>query len=125
MDGRHKGGHDGIGEFMLKGPMDKKRAQRDIAIEHDKRHERDVQGFIARNRDALNASIRKSRAEIARGKVSKKSMNDIIAEGRKQHFEEFEAAVREGLAEADAGKSIPYAEIRKWLLSWGTRQDRS
>jgi predicted transcriptional regulator len=36
---------------------------------------------------------------------------------------EFEAAVREGLAEADAGKTIPYAKIRRWLLSWGSGKE--
>jgi predicted transcriptional regulator len=36
---------------------------------------------------------------------------------------EFEAAVREGLAEADAGKTIPYAKIRRWLLSWGSDKE--
>ena len=30
------------------------------------------------------------------------------------------AAVDEGLADARAGRMIPYEEIRRWLLSWGT-----
>ena len=30
------------------------------------------------------------------------------------------AAADEGIAEADAGKLIPYERIRRWLLSWGT-----
>ncbi|HEY2071420.1 MAG TPA: hypothetical protein VGG48_17815 [Rhizomicrobium sp.] len=40
--------------------------------------------FIARNRDALNASIRQARHEVAEGKTSTKSMDDIIAEGLKR-----------------------------------------
>ncbi len=30
------------------------------------------------------------------------------------------AAVKEGLADADAGRTIPYEDVRRWLLSWGT-----
>jgi len=30
------------------------------------------------------------------------------------------AAVEEARAEVDAGKTIPYEEVRRWLLSWGT-----
>ena len=32
----------------------------------------------------------------------------------------FREAVLEGLADVEAGRVIPYEEIRKWLLSWGT-----
>lgn len=32
----------------------------------------------------------------------------------------FIAAVEEGIAAADAGRTIPYEVVRKWLLSWGT-----
>ena len=35
----------------------------------------------------------------------------------------FEKAVREGLASLDAGKGIPYEKIRRWLLSWGTKNE--
>jgi len=41
--------------------------------------------YIARNRDALNASIRRSRQEVAEGKVSSKSIDQIIADGRRRH----------------------------------------
>jgi predicted transcriptional regulator len=30
------------------------------------------------------------------------------------------AAVDEGLSDLDAGRSIPYELVRRWLLSWGT-----
>lgn len=32
----------------------------------------------------------------------------------------FVAGVEAGIADADAGRTIPYEEIRRWLLSWGT-----
>jgi hypothetical protein len=64
--------------------MQKKHAAKpaapDIAIEDDERHRDDVGGYIARNREALNTSIKKSRSEIAKGKVSSKSIDDIVAE---------------------------------------------
>ncbi len=30
------------------------------------------------------------------------------------------AAIREGIASADAGRLVPHEEVRRWLLSWGT-----
>jgi predicted transcriptional regulator len=33
------------------------------------------------------------------------------------------AAVREGLADAKSGRVIPYEEIRRWLLSWGSEKE--
>ena len=33
------------------------------------------------------------------------------------------AAIDEGLADLDAGRSIPYEKIRRWLLSWGTENE--
>ncbi len=36
---------------------------------------------------------------------------------------EYLAAVEEGLAEAEAGLSIPYEKVRRWLLSWGTENE--
>jgi hypothetical protein len=58
-----------------------KSAGADIAIEDDERHSGDVDSYIARNRGALNSSIKKSRAEIAKGKTSTKSIENIITEG--------------------------------------------
>lgn len=40
--------------------------------------------FIARNRDALNESIRRGREELARGDVPSTTIDDIIQEGRKK-----------------------------------------
>jgi hypothetical protein len=56
-----------------------------VSIEDDERHIDDVGDYIRRNRDALNASIKRSRSEIAKGKPSKKSIGDIIAEGKARH----------------------------------------
>ena len=33
---------------------------------------------------------------------------------------EYLAAVDEGVAEIKAGKGVPYAKVRRWLLSWGS-----
>jgi hypothetical protein len=54
----------------------------DVAIEDDERHSDDVGDYIARNRAVLNASIKQSRAEIAQGKISRKSVDDIVTERR-------------------------------------------
>lgn len=53
-----------------------------ISIDDDERHAGDVDGYVARNRKALNASIGRSRKEIAKGKFSTKSIGDIVAEGK-------------------------------------------
>jgi hypothetical protein len=58
-----------------------------ISIEDDERHGDQIDAFIARNRDALNESIREARRQVAAGEVSKKSIDDIIAEGRRRHRE--------------------------------------
>jgi hypothetical protein len=60
-----------------------------LPIEDDENHHGDVENFVARNRDALNASIRKSRREIAAGKTSSKDVDAIIAEGRKPWLTEY------------------------------------
>ncbi len=31
----------------------------------------------------------------------------------------FRAAVAAGIASADAGRTVSYAKVREWLLSWG------
>lgn len=37
--------------------------------------------------------------------------------------EAFAAAVREGIADAREGRTVPYEEVRRWLLSWGTDEE--
>lgn len=37
----------------------------------------------------------------------------------------FMEAVREGIAAADAGRTVPYEAVRCWLLSWGTDAEQS
>ena len=56
-----------------------------LPIEDDERHLEQVDDYVSRNRDALNASIQRSRKEITEGKVSSKSIDTIIAEGRRRH----------------------------------------
>jgi len=36
---------------------------------------------------------------------------------------EYLAAVDEGLAAADAGQLIPWEIVRRWLASWGTKDE--
>ncbi|HEX3674806.1 MAG TPA: hypothetical protein VHU87_11065 [Rhizomicrobium sp.] len=55
-----------------------------LPIEDDEQHGVDVDSYVARNRDALNVSIQRSRKEVAAGQVSSKTMNDIVAEGRQR-----------------------------------------
>ena len=33
------------------------------------------------------------------------------------------AAIEQARAEADAGKTVPYETVRRWLLSWGTDKE--
>ena len=35
----------------------------------------------------------------------------------------FRAAVREGIAAADAGKLSPFEPVAEWLASWGTEHE--
>ncbi len=35
----------------------------------------------------------------------------------------FVKAVQEGVAAADAGQTMPYEAVRRWLLSWGTEAE--
>jgi hypothetical protein len=55
-----------------------------LAVEDDERHRDEVDAFITRNRDALNASIRLGRKQLAEGNVSSRTIDDIIAEGHKK-----------------------------------------
>jgi predicted transcriptional regulator len=32
-------------------------------------------------------------------------------------------AIEAARAEVDAGKTIPYEKVRRWLLSWGTEKE--
>jgi hypothetical protein len=32
-------------------------------------------------------------------------------------------AVEDGLTSLDAGRSVPYEKVRRWLLSWGTDKE--
>ena len=54
------------------------------AVEDDEHCRDEVDGFIARNQEALNASIRRGRQEVATGKMSPRTIDDIIAESRKK-----------------------------------------
>ena len=51
----------------------------------DELHQADVDAFVDRNREALEESIAVSRAEVAQGIYSKRSVDDIIAVGMKRY----------------------------------------
>ena len=36
----------------------------------------------------------------------------------------FVDAVQEGIADAEAGRTVPYGAVREWLLSWGTEHKK-
>ena len=55
------------------------------APDPDDGHRDEIDAFVARNRDVLNASIAQAREEFARGIVSDKTIEEIIAAGRKRH----------------------------------------
>ncbi|HVY33530.1 MAG TPA: hypothetical protein VG960_03830 [Caulobacteraceae bacterium] len=55
------------------------------AVEVDERHQTDVDAFIVRNRDQLNASINASRQEVGKGIQSTRTIDDIISDGRRRH----------------------------------------
>jgi hypothetical protein len=57
------------------------------AVEDDERVRDEVDAFITRNRDALNASIQRGRKEVAEGNMPTDAIDDIIAEGRKRFGE--------------------------------------
>ena len=51
----------------------------------------------------------------SRTKIEPENVDDEVVE--------FEAAVREGIAQADSGRLIPYEKMRRWLLSWGSDKE--
>jgi uncharacterized coiled-coil DUF342 family protein len=53
-----------------------------LRIEDDERHVEQADDFIARNRDALNDSISRSRHQVSEGRVARKAINELIEEGR-------------------------------------------
>lgn len=55
------------------------------AVEVDERHQGDVDTFVERNRDELNASIGRSREEVRRGIKSTRTIGHIIEDGRKRY----------------------------------------
>jgi predicted transcriptional regulator len=35
----------------------------------------------------------------------------------------YASAIESARAEVDAGKTVPYEKVRRWLLSWGTEKE--
>jgi hypothetical protein len=61
------------------------RAVSTLPLEADERHQDQVDDFIARNRDELAASVVRSREELARGASTSRTVDQIIADGRRRH----------------------------------------
>jgi hypothetical protein len=55
------------------------------AVEVDERYQAEVDGFVSRNRDELNASIRRSREEVGNGVQAARTIDEIIADGLRRH----------------------------------------
>jgi hypothetical protein len=53
-----------------------------LPLEDDERYGAQTDAFIARNREALNRSLRGARREVAEGTISTKGIDTIIAEGK-------------------------------------------
>ncbi len=56
-----------------------------LPIEADERDRDEVDAFISRNREALNESIRLSRQEAVEKRGGARTIEDIIADGRRRH----------------------------------------
>ncbi len=54
-------------------------------VEADERYQADVDAFIERNRGPLNASIRRSRAEVGKGITANGTIDGIIKDARQKH----------------------------------------
>jgi predicted transcriptional regulator len=45
---------------------------------------------------------------------------ETLADHLSEEDAAFIAAVEEGIRSLDEGRSVPYEEARRWMLSWGT-----
>jgi len=52
-----------------------------------------------------------------------KNAMETTAEKLKEDQAAMQRAVREGIADADAGRVTPYEKVRRWLLSWGSDKE--
>lgn len=52
-----------------------------------------------------------------------KTLATALVSYEAQQARAHEAAVREGIGDADAGRTVPYEDVRKEVLSWGTSQE--
>jgi predicted transcriptional regulator len=49
--------------------------------------------------------------------------SSLVPEHENPDAAAFRRAVAEGLASLDAGRGVPYEDVRRWLLSWGTESE--
>jgi len=64
--------------------------------------------------DALAKAIERPRAYVI-----EKALEDYVA-----HQAWHVAAVKKGIADADAGLLIPHDEVAAWVESWGTKHEK-
>jgi hypothetical protein len=57
------------------------------------------------------------------GMVCSMDTKPAPAEGKPEDRAAYLAAVDEGLADAEAKRTVPFEKVRRWLLSWGTDQE--
>jgi uncharacterized protein (DUF433 family) len=57
----------------------------EFLLEDQERYRQRVDEYITRHRDMLNESIRKGREELAAGNLSVRSMDEVIADGRRRN----------------------------------------
>jgi predicted transcriptional regulator len=48
---------------------------------------------------------------------------DTLNQSQDDETIRFVAAVEVGIKAANAGRTVPYEQVRRWLLSWGTEKE--
>ena len=59
-------------------------------------------------------------------RVTRRSKSWLASEaigGYVKSESDYLAAVEEGLADVQAGRTVPHEKVREWLLSWGTEHE--
>lgn len=56
-----------------------------LPVEADELAQGALDDFVVRNRDALNESIARSRAEVTEGVEASRTIDEIVRDGRRRH----------------------------------------
>lgn len=68
----------------------------------------------------LAASLDAAAGSLGRNGLVPAAEVQRALEAADREAESYVEAVREGIAAADTGQTLPYEDIRRWVLSWGT-----